>query len=61
MALRLCSFVVECGLEPCFFCEMGKVLTGPGAIVFKAILTDSHFWVPLVVLLLGIVLLAFLR
>jgi hypothetical protein len=61
MLYGLCSFVVECGLEPCFSCGMDEVLTVPRAIVFKAILTDSHFWVPLVVLLLGIVLLAFLR
>jgi hypothetical protein len=27
----------------------------------KAIFTDSHFWVPLVVLALGIVLLVYLR
>lgn len=34
-----------------------------GELVFmwKAILTDSHFWVPLVVLVLGIALLAYLR
>ncbi|MGH9448709.1 MAG: translocated intimin receptor Tir [Terriglobia bacterium] len=27
----------------------------------KAVLTDSHFWAPLVVLLLGIALLAYLH
>jgi hypothetical protein len=27
----------------------------------KAIFTDSHFWVPVVVLVLGIVLLVYLR
>jgi hypothetical protein len=34
-----------------------------GEIVFmwKAILTDSHFWVPMVVLVFGIALLAYLR
>jgi len=30
-------------------------------IVIKAILTDSHFWIPVVVLALGIALLAYLR
>lgn len=30
-------------------------------LVFKAIFTDSHFWIPLFVLLLGIALLVFLR
>lgn len=29
--------------------------------MWKAILTDSHFWVPLVVLISGIALLAYLR
>jgi hypothetical protein len=29
--------------------------------VFKAIFTDSHFWIPFVVLLLGVGLLIFLR
>jgi hypothetical protein len=29
--------------------------------VFKAILTDSHFWIPLAVLMLGIALLVFLH
>jgi hypothetical protein len=29
--------------------------------MWKAILTDSHFWVPLVVLIFGIALLAYLR
>ncbi|MGB7189302.1 MAG: translocated intimin receptor Tir [Acidobacteriaceae bacterium] len=29
--------------------------------MFKAILTDSHFWIPLVVLMLGIALLVFLH
>jgi len=32
-----------------------------GDIVLKAILTDSHFWVPLIVLLGGIVLLILLH
>jgi len=30
-------------------------------IVLKAILTDSQFWIPVVVLALGIALLAYLR
>jgi hypothetical protein len=29
--------------------------------MLKAILTDSHFWVPVVVLALGVALLAFLK
>ncbi len=29
--------------------------------MWKSILTDSHFWVPVTVLLLGIVLLIYLR
>ena len=29
--------------------------------MWKAILTDSHFWIPLLVLLLGIALLLYLR
>ena len=29
--------------------------------MFKAILTDSHFWIPLVVLVFGIALLVFLH
>lgn len=29
--------------------------------MWKAILTDSHFWIPLVVLFLGVVLLLYLR
>jgi len=29
--------------------------------MLKAILTDSHFWIPVVVLLIGIVLLLYLR
>jgi hypothetical protein len=29
--------------------------------ILKAILTDSHFWVPVVVLALGIVLLVYLH
>jgi hypothetical protein len=32
-----------------------------GVEVFKAILTDSHFWIPLIVLVFGIVLLVFLH
>ncbi len=29
--------------------------------MWKAILTDNHFWIPLIVLLFGIALLAYLR
>jgi len=29
--------------------------------LLKAVLTDSHFWIPLVVLISGIVLLIFLK
>lgn len=32
-----------------------------GRSTLKAIFTDSHFWVPVVVLVLGIVLLVYLR
>jgi len=32
-----------------------------GECVFKAILTDSHFWIPLIVLVAGIVLLVLLH
>lgn len=32
-----------------------------GEIVFKAILTDSHFWIPLIMLLGGIALLVLLH
>ena len=42
----------------------GKIAPALGAQehwVFKAIFTDSHFWIPFVVLLLGIGLLIFLR
>jgi hypothetical protein len=30
-------------------------------VMWRAILTDSHFWIPAVVLLLGIALLVYLR
>lgn len=36
-------------------------LRATGESVFKAIFTDSQFWVPFLVLLLGIALLIFLR
>ena len=29
--------------------------------MLKAILTDSHFWIPVVVLLIGVALLSYLR
>ena len=29
--------------------------------LFKAIVTDSHFWLPAIVLLLGLLLLVYLR
>lgn len=29
--------------------------------MLKAVLTDSHFWIPVVVLILGIALLVYLR
>jgi len=32
-----------------------------GVEVIKAILTDSHFWIPLIVLVFGIALLVFLH
>lgn len=40
---------------------LGQVARKQGDIVLKAILTDSHFWIPLGVLVIGIVLLVFLR
>jgi hypothetical protein len=38
-----------------------KLTRKQGGIVLKAIFTDSHFWIPLGVLVLGVVLLVFLR
>jgi hypothetical protein len=32
-----------------------------GIQMLKAVLTDSHFWIPVVVLILGIALLVYLR
>jgi hypothetical protein len=48
-------------IEPEFLLKIKTGQTGAGAIVFRAIFTDSHFWVPLFVLVLGILLLVFLH
>lgn len=40
---------------------MGPNARQQGEIVLKAILTDSHFWIPLIVLLAGIGLLVLLH
>ena len=37
--------------------RIADILRTAGGIVLKAILTDSHFWLPLAVLVLGVALL----
>lgn len=46
--------------EKCSIVRADTSLPG-GETMLKAILTDSHFWIPVVVLVLGIALLVYLH